>query len=160
MAKEHGHLIRHVAKNPIHHLWSTRCIYQDPIRRNSLHALKVLYKFRGLQCSDARDKVYSIWGLINQDPLLAPDYSKSTMEVYQSVVRAAIESSGNLEVLTHHNRSMESLLKFPTWCSDWTIMRGKRILLWPNGYCACGKFKRACAELANDAPVLRGVEIV
>ena len=159
VAKEHEHLIRHVAKTPIHHLWSTRCIYQDPIRRNSLHVLNVLYKFRGSQCSDARDKVYSVWGLINQDPLLAPDYSKSAIEVYQSVVRAAIESSGNLEVLTHHNRSMESLLKFPKWCSDWTIMRGKRILLWPNGYRACGKFKRACAELANDALVLRGVEI-
>ena len=159
VAKEHEYLIRHVAKTPIHHLWSTRCIYRDRAKQSDLRALNVLYKFRGSQCSDPRDKIYAMWSLIEKDPLLTPDYFRNTTDVYQSVVQATIESSGTLEVLTHHNRSMKSALNLPTWCPDWTIMRGKRILLWPNRYSACGKLERAYSKVGNNVLTLKGKEV-
>ena len=157
--QQHEYLIRHVAYTPIHHLWSTRCRYQDITRPNDLHALDVLYKFRGFQCSDPRDKVFSVFSLAKQDSLLAPDYTKSTAQVYKAVVKAAIQASGTLEILTHHNQSMECKLGLPTWCPDWTIVRGKRILLWPNGYNAAGSFVRTKAEFSNDTLTLGGVEL-
>ena len=130
--RQHERLIRNVASTSIHHLWSTRCKFQDIQSRSSLHALGVLYKFRGSQCVDPRDKVSSIFGLVKQDSLLTPDYTKSTAQVYKAVVKAAIHSSGTLEILAHHNLSKASKLDLPTWCPDWTIRRGTRILLWPN----------------------------
>ncbi|KAL8668607.1 MAG: hypothetical protein Q9168_006769 [Polycauliona sp. 1 TL-2023] len=157
--QQHEYLIRHVASTPIHHLWSTRCRYQDNTRPDDLHAMDVLYKFRGSQSFDARDKLFSILSLIKHDSLLAPDYTKSTAHVYKAIVKEAIQTSGTLEILTHHNQSVVSMLNLPTWCPDWTIMRGKRILLWPNGYNAAGSLKRTVVHFSNDSLTLRGVEL-
>ncbi|KAL8847637.1 MAG: hypothetical protein Q9221_007325 [Calogaya cf. arnoldii] len=157
--QQHEYLIRHVASTPIHHLWSTRCSYQDITRPHDLHAVDILYKFRGSQCYDARDKLFSIFSLIKHDSLLAPDYTKSTAHVYKAVVKEAIQTSGTLDMLTHHNQSVVSKLNLPTWCPDWTIMRGKRILLWPNGYNAAGSLNRTKVDFSNDSLTLRGVEL-
>lgn len=158
-ARRHENLIRHVAQTPIHHLWSTRRSYHENAQQGHLRALDVLYKFRGSQCLDTRDKVFSIWDLIKHHPSLAPEYSKDTQSVFRAVVKAAIEDSGNLEVLTHHNRSVESTLGLPTWCPDWTVRRGKRILLWRNGYQACGSLRHTDATVVDSALVLRGRKI-
>ncbi|KAI9683490.1 MAG: hypothetical protein M1822_006030 [Bathelium mastoideum] len=157
--RKHEYLIRHVASTPIHHLWSTRCRCEATTLQNDLHALEILYKFRGSQCSDPRDKVFSIFSLAKQDSLPAPDYTKATAQVFKEVVKAAIQTSGTLEILTHHNQSKISELNLPTWCPDWTILRGKRILLCPNGYNTAGKFTRANVEFLDDSLALRGVDL-
>lgn len=159
VVKRHESLIRHVAKTPIHHLWSARYEHHHDIGRTNSQAMNVLYKFRGSQCSDPRDKVFSIWSLIEQHPLLKPSYTTDTRSVYEAVVQAAIESSGDLEVLTHHNRSVGSSLDLPTWCPDWTVLRGKRIRLWPNEYQACGFSNHASFKLVNHTLILKGIEV-
>lgn len=75
--RKHEYLIRHVANTRIHHLWSTRREYRDTQRRSNLHSLDVLYKFRGSECSDPRDKVFSIFNLTKQDRLLTPDLHRA-----------------------------------------------------------------------------------
>lgn len=71
----------------------------------------------------------------------------------------AIQTSGSLEVLTHHNQGVVSKLDLPTWCPDWTIMRGKRIRLWPNEYSAAGSFVKTEADLSDNSLTIRGVEV-
>lgn len=136
--KQHEYLIRHVASTPIHHLWSTRCAYQASGPSSRPDAMDILYRFRGSKSFDPRDKIYSLYRLIAENKKLAPDYTKSVRDLFLSVVGAMIESTGTLHVLCHHNRSVSGLAGLPTWCPDWTVMRGKRILLWPNEYQAAG----------------------
>lgn len=134
----HEYLIRHVALTPIHHLWSTRCAYQASGSSSRPNAMEILYRFRGSKSFDPRDKIYSLYRLIAENKKLAPDYTKPVRELFLGVVGAMIESTGTLHVLCHHNRSVSGLAGLPTWCPDWTVMRGKRILLWPNEYQAAG----------------------
>lgn len=152
---EKRYLIRHVASTPIHHLWSTRNMYQSP-PSSRLDLVDTLRKFRGSQCYDARDKIYSLLELVERGTFPAPDYEHSTLEVYQQVVQAST-ASGSLEILTHHNQGIEtSKLRLPSWCPDWTIMRGKRILLWPNDYASAG-VSRATPIFNSGVMTLQGI---
>lgn len=92
-------------------------------------------------------------------PELGPDYLQSVEDLYQNVVRTAIRYSGTLEVLSHHNRNVRSQLMLPSWCPDWTIRRGNRILLWPNGYQACGSLDKAQALIKEGILTLVGVSV-
>ncbi|KAJ1324150.1 HET domain-containing protein [Microdochium nivale] len=134
----HQRLIRHVASTPIHHLWSTRQNYRKTGPDSRLGVATILYRFRGSKSFDPRDKVYSLYKLIDENISLKPDYEKSTVDLFQDVVQVMIETSGTLEVLSHHNgqarQDGQGLVDLPSWCPDWTVMRGKRILLWPNRY--------------------------
>lgn len=135
---KHQYLIRHVAATPIHHLWSTRRSYQTSGPDTRPSAMNILYRFRGSKAFDPRDKIYSLYKLIAEKTTLAPDYTKSVNTLYVDVVKVMIETSGTLEILSHHNSLTEGLKYLPTWCPDWTVLRGKRILLWPNEYQAAG----------------------
>ena len=152
---EQRYLIRHVASTPIHHLWSTRNMYQSPLS-SKLDLVDTLRKFRGSQCSDARDKIYSLLELVERGTFPAPDYERSILEVYQQVVQAST-ALGSLEILTYHNQGIETLkLKLPSWCPDWMVMRGKRILLWPNGYASAG-VSRAAPIFYSGVMTLQGM---
>ena len=155
--KQHESLIRHVASTNIHHLWSTRDRLRKPNSPAEAPVLEVLYKFRRSQCMDSRDKVFSIFSLIKKHKLLVPDYSRSETDIFTSVVQASINTTNDLEVLTHHNNGCASKLKLPSWCPDWTILRGRRIRLWPNDYSASGAFNKAIVNFTDDKMVLRGV---
>jgi hypothetical protein len=143
----HQRLIRHVASTPVHHLWSTRKQYQTLEPDKRFDAASILYRFRGSKSFEPRDKIYSLYKLISENETLAPDYEKPVNELFQNVVKVMITTSGTLEVLSHHNRQarvdMQGIAGLPTWCPDWTIMRGKRILLWLNEYQATGYQQRA-----------------
>lgn len=89
--EEMAYLVRHVAYTPIHHLLSIRLEYQRN-KRPEQQAIGVLYKFRGSQASDPRDKVFSLHKLMDENPLLVPDYNQPVSLVYKSVVQAAISS--------------------------------------------------------------------
>lgn len=152
---EQRYFIRHVASTPVHHLSSTRSMYQSG-QSSKLDLVDTLRKFRGSQCSDARDKIYSLLELVERGTFPAPDYERSISEVYQQVVQAST-AFGSLEVLTHHNQGIEtSKLKLPSWCPDWTVMRGKRILLWPNGYTSAGA-SRSAPIFSNGVMTLQGI---
>lgn len=159
--RHHQRLIRHIASTPIHHLWSTRQNYQTLGPDTRLGAANILYRFRGSKSYDPRDKVYSLYWLIAENEILAPDYNKSVAELFQNVVKVMIETSGTLEVLSHHNRptqgETQGITGLPNWCPDWTIKRGKRILLWPNEYQAAGNHSEpALFHIEEGTLTLRG----
>jgi hypothetical protein len=149
-----AYLIRQVASTPINHLWSTRDEYQRGLQPYK-PAVDVIYRFRGSKSLDPRDKIFSLYALMGRIPELRPDYSQSVQDLYQNVVRTAIKYSGTLEVLSHHNRNVQSQLMLPSWCPDWTIRRGNRILLWPNGYQACGSLDKAQALIKEGVLTCR-----
>ena len=96
---------------------------------------------------------------MSQVPELAPNYSQSVQDLYETVVKTAIQYSGTSEVLSHHNRNVQSQLLLPNWCPDWTITRGKRILFWPNHYRACRSAEKPRALISNGALTLLGVAV-
>ncbi|KAJ6274101.1 heterokaryon incompatibility protein-domain-containing protein, partial [Bipolaris maydis] len=118
--QEQAYLIRRVAPTSILHLWSTREEYQKGLQPCK-QAVDILYKFRGSQSSDPRDKIFSLYKLIGRTPELAPNYGQSVQDLYQAVVKTTVEYSGTLEILSHHNRNVRSQLMLPSWCPDWTI---------------------------------------
>lgn len=152
------HLVRHVALTPISHLLSTRHQYQSSSPQAKPAPIEILYRSRGAMASDPRDKVYSLFRLIAEDPRLQPDYSRSARDLYKDVVRAMIDYSGTLEILSHHNVGNVGLPNMPTWCPDWTTMRGGRYLLQQKQYSAAGR-TRAHAMLQDDTLTVKGKEL-
>lgn len=149
------HLVRHVALTPISHLLSTRHQYQGSSPEAKPAPIEILYRSRGAKASDPRDKVYSLFRLIAEDPRLQPDYSRSAHDLYKDVVRAMIDHSGTLEILCHHNVGNTGLPDMPSWCPDWTTMRGGRYLLQQKRYSAGGR-TRAHATFHDDTLTVKG----
>ncbi|KAI3319411.1 hypothetical protein HD806DRAFT_548635 [Xylariaceae sp. AK1471] len=153
-------MANYVPPTPIYHLWSTWQSHQTSGPNTRPNAVDILYRFRGSQAFNPKDKVYSLYRLLAENPILAPDYGKFVQGLYKDVVRAMIESSGTLEVLSHHNKSIVGLQGLPTWCPDWTVMRGKRILLWPNQYQAAGnRDVPAPFQVLGDTLTLKGKRV-
>jgi hypothetical protein len=153
-----AYMIRDVASTSLHYLYNTRNEYQRGFL-SCKQVVGILYKFRGSKSLDPRDKIYSLHRLMGQTPELAPNYSQSVQDLYETVVKTAIQYSGTLEVLSHHNRNVQSDLLLLSWCPDWTIMRGKRILLWPNHYRACGLAEKPQALIKSGVLTLLGVPV-
>ncbi|KAF6819833.1 hypothetical protein CPLU01_12941 [Colletotrichum plurivorum] len=153
------YFVRHVIPTPISHLSKTRTEYQEsgPEAR-TVDPVSVLYRFRGRESSDPRDKVYSLFHLMGDNGMLKPDYGKSVQSLYKDVVRASIESSKSLVALNHHNRTVPcGVPGLPTWCPDWTVPRGlgPRIPLWSNGYTAGGD-GGPLARFEGESLILKG----
>ncbi|KAK1689608.1 heterokaryon incompatibility protein-domain-containing protein [Colletotrichum godetiae] len=156
-----GYFMREIASTPISHLMTARRDYQDSHSKNSKGAptrdpLSLLYRFRSFKASDPRDKVYSLFHLIGEISLLQPNYSHPVRDLYIDVVKASITSSETLEILCHHNRTENCMLGLPTWCPDWTVQRGQRILLWQNDYAAGGDGSKTSARFEGDELQLDG----
>ena len=88
----------------------------------ALPLLPILNVVNWTSCSDPRDKVYGILGVIT-DPeiaLISPDYNLLTHEVYTKLVRCHIESSKTLDILGFAKPS--SVVKgLPGWVPDWSV---------------------------------------
>lgn len=149
------HLVRHVALTPINHLLSTRHQYQSSSPDAKPAPMDILYRSRGSLASDPRDKVYSLFRLIREDPRLQPDYKRSVHDLYRDVVIAMIDYSGTLEILSHHNAGSNGIPDMPTWCPDWTVMRGGRYLLQQKQYSAAGS-TRAHAIFRENTMTVKG----
>jgi hypothetical protein len=54
---------------------------------------------KNLKATDDRDYVYGVLGLVNTISII-PDYSLSTIEVYQTITNSVIEQSRSLEIMT------------------------------------------------------------
>ena len=94
------------------------CDYrQSPPRLKDL-----LYRTRYAQCSDERDKVYAILNLTRDFSDFEPDYSKTTRNVFKSVVLAYI-SKKDLTVLSQCEMRGNTEPCVPTWVPDWTTPR-------------------------------------
>lgn len=92
-------------------------------------ALKFLRLYLcGAKCTDPRDRVYGLLGILNGGhylDVIVPDYSKSTSEVYISVVLGYIATKKSVDFLIScHKDSREEISvspadALPTWVPDW-----------------------------------------
>ena len=62
--------------------------------------LDVLSRFRATYSTDPRDKIYGLLGLATDNLDIIPDYNKSPQDVYIDVVRAQINATQDLDIIT------------------------------------------------------------
>ncbi|KAM4057008.1 heterokaryon incompatibility protein [Hirsutella rhossiliensis] len=91
--------------------------------------LGALSMFRTRECTDPRDHIFGMLGLDlgDQDQSLRSrvrvDYTAPATELFQDVATAMIQTSGNLDVLSHvcQYSSLRGRLEgLPSWAPDWT----------------------------------------
>ena len=85
-----------------------------------LRLSQLIYTTWQREASDRRDKVYALYGLVQdyQKVPLEISYAMSVEDVYRSTVRFCIENERSLSILTHVSR-MRTLSDLPSWVPDW-----------------------------------------
>ena len=82
----------------------------------------VLSLMRENACTDDRDRVYGILGLLGKDTIpFNVSYKKSVEEVYIEAVQTYVEKVGKLTILSFAERELRSSFdsSTPSWCPDW-----------------------------------------
>jgi hypothetical protein len=74
------------------------------------------------ECSDLRDKVYSILSMTDASlsKVLLPNYSKPVRWTYIAAVRTYIIVFKNLDIIGYNIG--KSSAEYPSWCSDWNTV--------------------------------------
>ncbi|KAI1647730.1 HET-domain-containing protein [Daldinia loculata] len=90
--------------------------------------LSVLFRYRILDATDPRDKVFGLNALIKSElsgtRALQPNYNVSTTELYTAVAKEILEYSPNLNLLSVPRRfSGAGPCNLPSWVPDWTNTR-------------------------------------
>ncbi|MCJ1295907.1 hypothetical protein MMC34_007472 [Xylographa carneopallida] len=87
----------------------------------------IIYQTRYCKCSDPRDRVYAVLGLLHEYDkerwTLKPDYTSTTCQVYEEVSFSYMKAFGGLDLLPQcdiGNRDAE--LDLPSWVPDWGSM--------------------------------------
>ncbi|KIY03118.1 uncharacterized protein Z520_01585 [Fonsecaea multimorphosa CBS 102226] len=91
------------------------------LRHESPTLLHLLCRFRGLECSDDRDKVFALLTTSreNRDTYdVLPDYTQSVTEVYTRICRSVIQRSRRLHILSCVQKAGETT-DLPSWTPDW-----------------------------------------
>lgn len=106
----------------------------------------LLYATRYAQCSDERDRVYAILSLTNDFSRFEPDYSKTTEDVFKSVV-IAYSMKKDLTVLSHCEMRDNWESRVPSWVPDWTTP--KECALIDHGRASAGTHAQARCDKEN-----------
>ncbi|KAI1657651.1 HET-domain-containing protein [Daldinia decipiens] len=90
--------------------------------------LSVLFRYRILDATDPRDKVFGLNALIKSElsgtRALQPNYNVSTAELYTAVAKEILEHSPDLNLLSVPRRfSGAGPCDLPSWVPDWTNTR-------------------------------------
>ncbi|KAM7184304.1 Heterokaryon incompatibility protein (HET) domain containing protein [Rhypophila sp. PSN 637] len=83
----------------------------------------VVERTRGCQATDKRDQVFAVANLLSEtekEQFPAPDYARSTNQVYQDATVAFIRSSRNLAFLVHAIEKDDMEPGLPSWCVDFS----------------------------------------
>lgn len=96
--------------------------------------MELLYFTRYAHCSDERDKVYATLSLSRDFCDLEPDYSKSTEDVFKSVIIRYAFTLKDLTVLSHYEMRKNIEIRVPSWVPGWTTPRGYNTIF---GFGAC-----------------------
>ncbi|ROV97040.1 hypothetical protein VSDG_04110 [Cytospora chrysosperma] len=85
----------------------------------------------GSLCSDPRDRIYALLGLLGNHTKalgIVPDYSKTASETYRDIVLRHIETLENFNLLRSCGRndaeapsSSVTSISVPTWVPDWSV---------------------------------------
>ncbi|KAL9036475.1 MAG: hypothetical protein Q9180_004280, partial [Flavoplaca navasiana] len=82
----------------------------------------ILQQTRYVKCSDQRDRIYGVLNLIEESDRLGikPDYTKTTVQVFQDVTLRSILRTGNLDLLASCELQSERD-EIPSWVPNWSI---------------------------------------
>ncbi|KAI5865872.1 HET-domain-containing protein [Durotheca rogersii] len=90
--------------------------------------LSVLFRYRILNATDARDKIFGLSALAESENseagTLRPDYNVSTAELYVAVARKILKDSEDLNLLSVPRRFLGTCPSgLPSWAPDWSNTR-------------------------------------
>ena len=101
---------------------SPTLIVKEGVKKRSV--LELLVRFWESECSKSHDKVYALFSLCQDQPLIDSipvDYSKSVADVYIETARGMLRSMGQLDLLSYSSRNVFSgRLHLPSWVPDWS----------------------------------------
>jgi hypothetical protein len=87
----------------------------EPVRRMTETPKDV----RSKKATDPRDKVYGVYGLLENQGLPTVDYDRAVRDVYTDITIASIKGKDSLRVL--HGACLPRLVYgLPSWVSDWS----------------------------------------
>lgn len=131
--------------------------YQTSTLQNMLHYTS------NAHCSDSRDRIYALRGLVSQSECirgLAPDYTKSPMSLYGDVVLKYLTLAGDLNLLSEceieRDSSSGDTSSIPTWIPDFSDPAPTRIIF---GTRSCW-MSTAHASISSQAEVLKTKGII
>jgi hypothetical protein len=89
--------------------------------RRRLPLRTLLYESRDRHCSDPRDKIYALLGLMLERPtiLVKPAYDQDPEVVYANATRFLIAADRSLDVICGHDRQ-KRLPNYPSWTPDFS----------------------------------------
>ncbi|OAL56943.1 hypothetical protein IQ07DRAFT_23029 [Pyrenochaeta sp. DS3sAY3a] len=96
-----------------------RTAYHEGTR---LNLVDLLHRFRHRLCTDPRDKIFGLLGLVAGDSpyhALRADYTLSTETSYREAFIHLLRSGGSLDILARPEE-VGRTLDLPTWMPDWT----------------------------------------
>ncbi|KAH8811282.1 hypothetical protein F5884DRAFT_269737 [Xylogone sp. PMI_703] len=131
-------------------------IYELVTHFNTLPIELLLLHGQKSKCSDPRDKVYAILNLLAPEDRklgIVPDYSLTTSQVYQDVVKRYIRTHGSLRILGTCEMC-DSQSELPTWVPNWLVPNAAQLLYNRN---ASGSFQ--CQTDCSYPGILRVVGI-
>lgn len=103
-----------VVPKPINNSIVHRMIENESLNEEFLDILLAASQY---ECSDARDKVFGVLGLV--DEAIRPDYSLSVEDVYTGVAAYLATYLRDMRILNFAG-SARSNLDIPSWVPDWT----------------------------------------
>ncbi|RFN45353.1 heterokaryon incompatibility protein 6, or allele [Fusarium flagelliforme] len=88
--------------------------------------MDVLTRFREMESTDPRDKIFGLLGLVTEDHGIHIDYTKSVGELYQETTMALINLAGNLDILCQnpfegvagHKALQQAEQSMPSWVAE------------------------------------------
>lgn len=83
----------------------------------------LLASARDAKCSDPRDKVYGVLGMLangEDASAVKVDYAMPVVDLYTMVVRVCVGRYRDLRILSYC-RPNDAKLQLPTWVPDWTV---------------------------------------
>jgi len=85
-------------------------------------------------CTDPRDKIFSLVSMVAAGPNVSVDYTKSTRQVYTEAVETCVLHKPNLNVITRHHRGFDpnapNPLELPSWVPDFSHSSGEGRMNW------------------------------
>jgi hypothetical protein len=121
----------------------------------------LLTQTRRCKCTDPRDRIYALLGLLDQKYDIVPDYEKPIAEVYQDMFTSYMKKQhtyGNLKLLAYcemHDPASNG----PSWVPDWSRENKCEPLMTSDGLGATGFSNSDVSVIDNGILRVMGIEV-
>ncbi|KAE9377251.1 HET-domain-containing protein [Stipitochalara longipes BDJ] len=110
-------------RTDIHRAYKNIFQQLNPPKRQLQHLwMQILHTGRLLQCFDSRDRLYGLFGILQESGMSVPrpDYSISVQSVFEDFIRHIIRAERSLWVLICTLGNKRNI-QLPSWVADWTV---------------------------------------